>query len=93
MDNRNELILCTCGNPSVKYYGPHEAECPAQGVDHRVLRDDALASQIPREQRCLKCGGTGNQFMFMYQRCDDCLGRGFRQIPNMWTGLPQGKNE
>ena len=44
--------------------------------DKRVMSDDARAELIPEAQRCTHCGGTGNEFLFMYRQCPVCEGTG-----------------
>lgn len=41
-----------------------------------VQGDIAHAESVPAEKRCTNCDGTGNQFFFMYQRCEVCNGTG-----------------
>ena len=45
-------------------------------TDHRVLSDNARAALIPEAERCEKCAGTGNEFLYMYHQCQDCGGTG-----------------
>ena len=44
--------------------------------DHRVVSDRARAALIPEKQRCKRCVGSGNEFMFMYRQCQACEGSG-----------------
>lgn len=49
--------------------------------DHRVESDDARAKRVmdnlkEGEAVCLHCGGTGNEFLFMYRQCPECVGTG-----------------
>jgi DnaJ-class molecular chaperone len=47
--------------------------------DPRVTFDDARAAKIKEDERCPKCEGTGNEFLFMYRMCSDCKGTGVKQ--------------
>lgn len=57
---------------------------PIQNVtllDHRVVADDARAARVMAglqdgEAVCIECGGTGNEFLFMYRACQQCQGTG-----------------
>jgi DnaJ-class molecular chaperone len=49
--------------------------------DHRIESDDARAARVMAnlkegEAVCLECGGTGNEFLFMYRACSQCSGTG-----------------
>lgn len=44
--------------------------------DWRVRMDNDRAAAIPVTEQCLKCDGTGNEFLFMYRKCSDCKGTG-----------------
>ena len=49
--------------------------------DHRIDGDDAVAERngqtlLPGQGMCIHCGGTGNEFLFMYHRCPECNGSG-----------------
>ena len=44
--------------------------------DWRVRMDNERAAAIPAAEQCLKCSGTGNEFLFMYRKCSDCDGTG-----------------
>lgn len=45
-------------------------------MDHRVVSDNEKADMIPKDQRCSRCGGTGNELYFMYRKCPACEGDG-----------------
>jgi len=47
--------------------------------DWREEMDDARAALIQKDDQCEHCGGTGNEFLFMYQECPDCNGTGVKQ--------------
>jgi DnaJ-class molecular chaperone len=47
--------------------------------DPRVIIDNEDAALIPEHQRCQRCGGTGNELLFMYRQCQACGGDGFSQ--------------
>jgi len=44
--------------------------------DIRVTIDDERAAKIPESNRCEKCEGTGNEFLYMYRQCSECNGTG-----------------
>lgn len=44
--------------------------------DPRVQLDKRIAAQIPELERCQRCEGTGNEFLFMYRECSACGGTG-----------------
>lgn len=49
----------------------------AEEVGHiGVARDMVLREQIPEPERCKRCTGSGNELMFMYRRCQACMGDG-----------------
>ncbi len=41
-----------------------------------MAQDEYQRRRIPEEERCIKCEGTGNQMLSMYQQCSDCKGTG-----------------
>lgn len=43
-----------------------------------VQSDQARADKLKEEgyDLCPKCGGTGNELLFMYRQCSDCEGSG-----------------
>ncbi len=41
-----------------------------------LAQDELHREQIPEDQRCDRCGGTGNQLYSMYQQCEKCKGTG-----------------
>lgn len=51
----------------------------AHESDGRVIADDTkkLNNALAKRQLCDKCDGTGNEFFFMYRRCEKCGGKGF----------------
>lgn len=46
--------------------------------DPRITMDDRRAAKIPEKDRCPKCEGTGNEFLFMYRKCAACDGTGIK---------------
>ena len=44
--------------------------------DPRVIADNERRDLIPAVQRCARCGGTGNEMLFMYRQCQACGGDG-----------------
>ena len=50
--------------------------------DPRVQLDNAKAERLKNEGGlpCTKCEGTGNEFLFMYRECSECLGTGIRTV-------------
>lgn len=58
-------------------------------TDHRIQSDDARAEHVMAtlkegEAVCIHCGGTGNEFLFMYHACPQCNGTG--RITEVITG-------
>lgn len=47
-----------------------------QGKHIGIIGDEERAKQIPENERCERCGGTGNELYSMYRRCSDCNGMG-----------------
>lgn len=41
-----------------------------------ILNDQLRAALIPKDERCERCDGTGNELYAMYRQCSDCGGSG-----------------
>lgn len=41
-----------------------------------LAQDEFNRRRVPSDKQCSRCGGTGNQLMFMYQKCEACGGDG-----------------
>ena len=55
---------------------PRFMEILAETEHFGMARDQYFAEQIPVSKQCERCGGTGNELLYMYRECSDCGGSG-----------------
>lgn len=58
---RSSTPQCTCGNPSVKYYGPHDPDCALYGqpIAHGLCVQHCWGAPPGKDNlECPYCNGT-----------------------------------
>lgn len=64
------------GVPTEKDLEPFDGHIGVWSDDQRVKANEASGKPL-----CEHCGGSGNEFLFMYRACPKCAGTGLEPCP------------